>query len=398
MKVLLIDVNCKGSSTGKIVYDLYTSLRSDGHDVGVCYGRGNIVNEENIFKFGLDWETKLHGFLARLTGLNGYFSYFSTKRLLNFIEEFNPDVVHIHELHAYFVNFRPLLKYLKSKGIKVVWTFHCEYMYTGKCGHANECENWKQSCGNCPAVKGYPKSLYFDFTKKMFKDKKELLCNMDFTVVTPSKWLADRVKSSFLCNKKITIIHNGIETNTIFYPRAKADVDLLKRKYNFTNKRIILSVAPNIMSDSKGGKTVLGISKCFADENIQFVLVGADENKNVGDNVTLIKRTANQDELALWYSAADLFLICSKKETFSMTCAEAMCCGTLIAGLNSGAPETIFSQPYAMFCSPDKIENLKGLIRKQLDSNFDKQVIAKIGKELYSKENMYKNYLELYEG
>ncbi len=198
MKVLLIDVNCKKSSTGKIVYDLYQRLKDNGHEVAICYGRGDIVEGDNIFKFGIDLETNIHAGLARLIGLNGYFSPISTNRLIGFIDEFNPDVVHIHELHAYFVNFKPLLSYLERKKVKVIWTFHCEYMYTGKCGHAYECEHWKSECGQCPAIKEYPKSLFFDFTKKMFQDKKSSLLNMDFTIVTPSNWLAERVKMSFL--------------------------------------------------------------------------------------------------------------------------------------------------------------------------------------------------------
>ena len=187
MKVLLIDVNCKYSSTGKIVYDLFRKLKVEGHEAAVCYGRGEVIREEGIYKFGLDWETRIHAGLARITGLNGYFSPISTKRLIRFIEKFQPDVIHIHELHAYFVNLKPLINYIKLKKIKVVWTFHCEYMYTGKCGHAYECLNFQKGCGDCPAVKDYPKSLFFDKTRKMLKDKKELLGDLDFTIVTPSQ-------------------------------------------------------------------------------------------------------------------------------------------------------------------------------------------------------------------
>ena len=109
MKVLLIDVNCKDSSTGRIVYDMYTSINSSGNIAAVCYGRGRELAEPNIIKFGLDWETALHAILTRITGYTGCFSYFSTRRLMKFIREFRPDVVHIHELHAYFVNTKPLL-------------------------------------------------------------------------------------------------------------------------------------------------------------------------------------------------------------------------------------------------------------------------------------------------
>ena len=174
MRVLLIDVNCKNSSTGKIVYDLYTYLNDHGNIATVCYGRGPKLHEKNIYKFGIDIETYLHAFLARITGYNGCFSYYSTKRLINYIEKFKPDMIHIHELHAYFVNIGTLINYIKKKQIPVVWTFHCEYMYTGKCGHAYDCENLKVECDNCPMLSKNPKSIFFDRTKEMFNFKKKL--------------------------------------------------------------------------------------------------------------------------------------------------------------------------------------------------------------------------------
>ncbi len=396
MRVLLIDVNCKKGSTGKIVYDLYQQLKADGHEAAICYGRGEPIVGENIFKFGLDWETNIHAGLARLTGLNGYFSPLSTKRLIRFIESFKPDVVHIHELHAYFVNHKPLLTYLQKKQIKVVWTFHCEYMYTGKCGHAYECEKWKTECGNCPAVRDYPKSLYLDFTRKMFRDKKRLLENMDFTIVTPSKWLADRVRMSFLKSKEIIVIHNGIETETVFYPREQADIDELKGRYGLDGKKIVLSVAPNIMDERKGGKTVLEVSNRFIGEPVHFVLVGAEQDKTIDDNVTLIKQTANQDELALWYSAADVFLICSKRETFSMTCAEALCCGTPVAGLKSGAPETVFKEPYAVFVESRDVFQLKSVLTNRLSHSINSCDVRNYGVNNFSKGQMFFSYLAVY--
>ena len=271
-RVLLIDVNCKGSSTGKIVYDLYTNLRADGRTAAICYGRGKNIEEENIYKFGLDWETNIHAGLSRITGYNGYFSYFSTRRLINYIEQFKPDLIHIHELHAYFVNIKPLIEYIKSRNIPVVWTFHCEYMYTGKCGHAYECKNYQNKCGNCPAVKEYPKSLWLDKTRQMLDMKKNLLGNWNFTIVTPSQWLADRVNTSFLKDKEIRVIHNGIDTN-VFHP---VDANDLKKELNIPdNSKIVLAVAPDIMSERKGGQWVLKLAEKMKNENVFFVLVGA---------------------------------------------------------------------------------------------------------------------------
>lgn len=395
MKVLLIDVNCKKSSTGKIVYDLYQRLRDDGNEAAICYGRGNIVEGENIFKFGIDLETIFHAGLARITGLNGYYSYFSTKRLIRFVEEYDPDVIHIHELHAYFVNIKQFLRYLKKKGKKIVWTFHCEYMYTGKCGHAYDCQNWKRGCGKCPAIREYPKSFGIDFTKKMLRDKKECLNDMDFTIVTPSNWLANRVKESFLRNKKIVTIHNGIDSSNMFYPRTADEISKFKSINGLENKKIVLSVAPDIMSESKGGQTVLRISEYFKKENVQFVLVGANESKIIGSNVRLIQRTANQDELAYWYSAADVFLICSKRENFPTTCLEALCCGTPIVGIDSGGTKETAPVPYGSFCKPGDINGLVQALDTYLNQNKSDDIFV-FGRKQYNKDKMYSAYLELY--
>lgn len=270
-RVLLIDVNCKNSSTGKIVYDLYQNIRAVGREAAICYGRGPFIKEENIFKFGIDFETKIHAGLARLTGYNGCFSPISTKRLIEYIDTYQPDLIHIHELHAYFVNIKELIEHIKKKHIPVVWTFHCEYMYTGKCGHAYDCTKFQQGCGGCPAVKDYPKSIFFDKTKQMFAMKKKLLSDWDFTIVTPSRWLSERVRLSFLKDKRIRVIHNGIDTN-VFKPVSATD---LRKKLGIPDRNnVVLALAPNILSEQKGGKWVLKLAEEMTNVENTFVLVG----------------------------------------------------------------------------------------------------------------------------
>lgn len=394
MRVLLIDVNCKNSSTGKIVYDLYQGLKANGHVAAVCYGRGPLIEEENIYKFGLDWETNIHAGLARLTGLNGCFSPLSTRRLIAFMEKFKPDVVHVHELHAYFVNIAPVITYLKKKKIKVIWTFHCEYMYTGKCGYAYDCDKWKTTCGGCPSVQDYPKSLFFDFTKRMFEKKKALLSDFDFTIVTPSQWLANRVKQSFLADKPIVVIHNGIDNENVFYPR---DTTKLRKQYNFGDKKVILSVAPNIMDERKGGKWVLELSKKEELADCRFVLVGADETKQVAQNVLMVKRTTSQDELAQWYSLASCFIICSKRENFPTTCIESFSCGTPVVGFDVGGTKETVPEPYGMFVEYGNLDLLKHILKESLNKNYNRTVIATEAVALFSKEKMYRQYIDLYQ-
>lgn len=394
MKILLLDVNYKSGSTGKIVYDLKQELEKEGHEVLACYGRGKKVEEKSVMKFAYDFETLIHAFFSRLTGLMGYFSYFSTRRLIKEIEKFEPDVVHIHETHSYFMNHLPLIEYLKKKNIKTVWTFHCEYMYTGNCGYAYDCNKWKNICKNCPDIKRYPKSLFFDFSYKMFLDKKRAFENFNnLTIVTPSKWLKDRTKESFLKNKRVEVIHNGINTE-VFKPK---DFTHLITKHNIGNKKVILSVAPDIMSDRKGGKWVVKLAEQCINLDYIFILIGVkDLNEKFPNNVIALGRTENQIELAEYYSLADIFLICSEKETFSMTCAEAISCGTPVIGFKSGAPETIFTE--AIFVDYGDIKELKKQLEKFLNDQefFYDRRISQEGIKKYSKNKMFKNYLNIY--
>lgn len=393
MRVLLIDVNCKNSSTGKIVYSLYQNLKKEGHEAAICYGRGDKIDEKNIYKFGINWETYIHAGLARITGLNGYFSFFSTQRLIEYIEMYKPDVIHIHELHAYFVNIFQLLKYLHEKRIPIIWTFHCEYMYTGKCGHSNECEKWKTECKKCPRLKEYPKSIGLDFTSKMFSDKKKYLNLLNFKIVTPSTWLESRVKNSFLCNKNVAVIHNGIDTEKIFRPK---DIQDLKKKYNLLDKRIILSVVPNITDSAKGGKFVLELSKKMNKASYYFIIVGAEKTIQYSDNVLIVEKTKNQLELSKWYSMADCFVICSERENFPTTCLEAFACGNPVVGFDTGGAKETVPSPYGQFVEYGDLEKMKEKIEEQIEKKYSKEYLYEIAKKLYSQEMMYENYKKEY--
>lgn len=397
MRILYIDINCKNSSTGKIVYDLYTAAKADGHEAAVCYGRGAQIKDENIFKFGLDWETFLHAGLTRLTGLTGCWSFFSTRRLLRFIGDFHPDVIHLHEPHAYFVNLRPLFQYIHDKDIPLVYTFHCEFAYTGKCGYAYECERWKTGCGHCPHLHEYPKALFFDFTAHMFQQKRALLTALSRLVITaPSQWLADRAKQSFLSGKDIRVVHNGIDTENVFHP---CDTKHLRELHNLSaDEKVILAVAPNLMEARKGGRWVLKLAEAMADKKLRFILIGVEDlNESFPSNVVALGRTKNQQVLAEYYSLADCFVICSEKETFSLTCAESLCCGTPIAGFCSGAPETIFLPPMAKFVPYGSLTALEQAIQTLLNSPQNRDSLAQKSAMQFSSKNMYQNYQRIYQ-
>lgn len=395
MKILLINSVCQSGSTGKIAYDLCALSRADGHQAVVCYGRGRALQDPCAFKFGLDWETYLHAALTRLTGWTGCFSYFSTKRLLKFVEEFEPDVVHIHELHAYFVNLKPLLQYLAAHHIPVVQTLHCEFTYTGKCGYAYECLHWKDACGRCPNLKDYPKSLCFDHTTAMLQAKKELFGALEnLVVVAPSHWLADRARQSFLSGCDIQTIPNGIDAENIFYPQ---EFGHLKQRHGLTDEKVVLAVAAGLMTRRKGGQWVIALAQRLLNRNIKVMMIGVDSlDVQVPANVILIGRTENQRELAAYYSMADCFVICSEQENFPTTCLEAFCCGTPVAGFDVGGIAETVPAPYGAFVPYGDIDALQQAVLTLLKQQFSEPVCKK-AQELYSKNTMYRRYEERYQ-
>ena len=396
MKVLLIDVNCKNSSTGQIVYNIYSYLNNNGIEAAVCYGRGAKIKENNIFKFGLDLETWFHAMMTRLTGYMGYFSFFSTKRLIKFIKKFKPDIVHLHEIHSYFVNVNTLLSFLKKNNIKTILTLHCEFFYTGKCGHSFDCEKWKTQCTKCPRKKDYPKSLFFDKTRFMFNQKKRLLQDFPNLIVTaPSQWLADRAKQSFLKNRKIVCIPNGIDIN-IFCPQDASDI---RRELDIKqDEKVVLSVAPHIMNKSKGGKYVLEIAEKLQNEPMKFILVGADGiQKEEQGNIIKFGPIYDKSRLAKLYSLADMFLICSQKENFPTTCLEAQCCGTPIYGFDTGGTKETSIYEENRFVDYEDVNSLVKIIAAvPLKNDKVSATISELAKQKYGNKAMSTSYIALY--
>jgi len=391
VKFLQINSVCKSGSTGKIAYDLHTYLLAAGHESAIAYGRGGTVDDIHVYRFASVWEVYAHAALTRLTGWTGCFSPVATRKLLRFIDRFAPDVVHIHELHAYFVNIAPVMEYLKRNNIKTIWTFHCEFMYTGKCGYTYDCNAWQKECGHCPSVKDYPASLWFDHTKAMFRKKKRLFEGFDqLAIITPSNWLANRVRQSFLGYKQITVIPNGIDTN-IFQP---SDISALRLKY--TVQKAVVHVTPNFENSRKGGRHVLELALRMPD--VSFFIVG--NNKPVYDlptNVHAVGRTENQSQLAEWYSFADVSIIASERENLPTICLESLCCGTPIVGFEGGGTAETAPDGYGVFVPYPDIVALEKALRRAMGGELrSKADCAAFGKARYAKEEMARRYMELY--
>jgi glycosyltransferase involved in cell wall biosynthesis len=398
MRILQVNVVYKSGSTGKIVYDIHSQLLRDGHESIVCYGRGRPLDEASVYKISPEWEGKLQAFYSRISGYAYTGSVYSTYKLIKNIENMKPDIVHLHCLNGNFLNIYKILNYLKLHNIKTVLTLHAEFMYTAGCGYSLECEKWKTGCGGCPQLKdGRPLSWFFDRTAKEWHLMKNAFRGFDnITIVPVSQWLCDRAKQSpFLKEKQFVVIGNGIDTLRIFRPTNYSD---LKIKHGLNKEKIILHVTQSFANSIKGGKYIIELAKKLRNDKIKIIIVGYDcYGIELPLNIIPIKYTQNQKELAQYYSMADVTVLTSKKETYSMICAESLSCGTPVVGFKAGAPELISLKEYSEFVEYGDTDSLEKAIKYWMNKKSKiKEMLSSISKAYYSKETMYKKYLKIY--
>ncbi len=396
MKVLQVNCVYKKGSTGKIVHDIHTELKASGIESVVCYGRGAKIKEHGVYKTCSELYSKLNNFLSRITGIMYGGCFFSTNKLIRIIKKEKPDVVHLHCLNGYFVNIYRLVSWLKKSGIKTVLTLHAEFMHTANCGHAYGCEKWKTGCGKCPVFKKETKSILFDRTATSWRRMKKAFDGFDNLIVTSvSPWLMERAKMSpILVDKKHVVIMNGLDTN-VFYPR---NIQRLKEKHCITDEKIVFHATPyfsDAQNHLKGGCYILELAKRLG--NVKFFIAGPyDISGEIPSNVILLGRISDQNELAEYYSLADVTVIASKRETFSMICAESLCCGTPVVGFKAGGPEMISISEFSNFVEYGNIYSLSETLKTFLETNLKTEEISEIAHKKYSKNKMVYEYVLLY--
>ena len=341
MKVLMINSVCGIRSTGRICTDLAKVLEEQGHTVKIAYGREIVPKEFEKYavRIGTNLDVYFHVLQSRLFDNSGFCSTSATKKFIKWVREYNPDVIHLHNLHGYYINIEVLFKYLKEefKG-KIIWTLHDCWAFTGHCAYFDyvNCSKWKNECCNCPAIKDYPKS-HVDNVKRNFKKKEELFTGLNnLIIVTPSKWLSDEVNKSFLKNYPVQVIHNGIDTN-VFKP-TKSNI---KEKYNIKNKKIVLGVS-SVWDRRKGLEYMVDLSRTL-DETYIVVVIGITkkQQKNLPPNMLGILHTNSIKELVEWYSAAEVFVNPTLEDNYPTTNLEAISCGTPVITFDTGgSPES----------------------------------------------------------
>ncbi len=392
MKVIQINCVYNYGSTGRIVKNLHDGLLAGGHESIVLYGRGAVSSDPNIIKTSSEFGAKVHSALARLFGGEFAYSRFATAKAIKILKREKPDAVHLHCLNGNFINVYKLLEYLKKNNIKTVLTLHAEIMHTAGCEHAVDCEKWKSECHNCPKIKGKLSRFWRDDARRYYRKMKRAAEGFkDLTVVGVSRWLTDRAaQSPIFEGARFATVHNGVDT-AVFRPSPS---DLKKDLGIADDKKIILHVTPDFRhAVIKGSRYVTALASEMPDH--QFIIVGGGtDGADLPENILAVGRTESPAELARYYSAADATLLTSIRETYSMVCAESLCCGTPVAGFFAGGPESICLPEHSAFCEQGDLKTLKANILTL--ANREKTDFTSLAEKEYSATAMYENYLELY--
>lgn len=402
MKILQINAFYGFGSTGRIVKQLDNRITAENYDSYICYGRDVSINSyesKNIFKVGTKRDYIVHKLTTHILGYQNLSSVRATEKLVRYIEQIKPDIIHLHILHGHYLNIRVLFNYIRKKDIPVVWTFHDCWAFTGHCGYFFDvcCDKWKDGCELCPLKKSYPRSMFFDRSREQWLEKKELYSQyQNLHIVTVSKWLEKLVIDSFLRDRDIRTIYNGVDCS-IFYPRNS--YGKVRNRLGLNNEKIILGVASG-WTERKGIADFIEIASKIS-EDTRIVLVGKTPEKMVlPKNVIKYGSVSNQDELAEIYSAAEVFVNPSRQESFGLTTAEAMACGTpAIVYDVTASPEIVGIDEASGACARaydvlDLFDKVKTYIKEKREPNY--YAIRRIN-DIFSKDKCLNQYIELYE-
>ena len=391
MKVVQINATCGIGSTGKICVGISQVLTEHNIENYILYS-----NRSNGYKYGIPCSNesyiKVQALKARIMGNYGFNSKSATRKMIEELERIKPNLVHIHNIHGHDCNLGMLFKYLKSKKIKIVWTFHDCWAFTAYCPHFTmvKCDEWKTQCSQCVQKKEY--TWIFDRSSYVYHKKKELLQGLNLTIVTPSRWLADLVKQSFLKEYDIEVINNGIDIE-IFNPVASK----FREKHNLEDKRIILGVSFD-WSFKKGMDVFLELSKRLPSDYV-VVLVGTNDevDQKLPENILSIHRTQSQQELAEIYSAADVFINPTREDTYPTVNMEAIACGTPVITFNTGGSPEMIDETCGSIINCDDIDAFeKEILRICTEDVYKKEECVKKATRFEQKER-FKEYLDLYE-
>jgi len=396
MKVLQINVVCGVGSTGRIATDLYKVLEEQGHECVIAYGRGDAPSDIKSIKIGSNFDNYAHVLKTRVLDKHGFGSIKATKEFIKKIANYNPDIIHLHNIHGYYLNIEILFQYLKKANIPIVWTLHDCWTFTGHCSHFDSigCVKWKYGCRRCEQKREYPASILLNNSKSNYIKKKDLFtCIENVKIVAPSKWLESIVRESFLSKYPLSVINNGIDLK-IFKPTQSN----FREKYKVENKFIILGVA-HVWKETKGLKYLIQLSSQL-DSNYKIVVVGVTEKQKyqLPDSIIGIGRTDKTDELAEIYSAADVFVNPTVEEVMGIVNVESLACGTPVITFNTGGSAECIDESCGFVAEKGNIDDIIKFI-KEIKSNkkeFYYQNCIDRANVYYDKNKKSNEYINVY--
>ncbi|HAQ71100.1 MAG TPA: glycosyl transferase [Flavobacteriales bacterium] len=386
-------------STGRICQGIGLQAQENGWDNHIVFGRKSNSTDLNTYDIGSTFSFIQHLGASLLFDAHGKGSRNSTLKLCNWLDEIKPDVVHLHNVHGYYLHVPSIVSYLREKKISVVWTLHDCWSFTGHCSYYSDinCEKWKTECHKCPKTKNYPKSLFIDNSSHNYRWKKKLFSNWEqLEIVTVSKWLEHEVRKGFLKAENIRTIYNGVDKN-IFHPSH--DLTRINKKFDLEQKFVALAAA-TAWSETKGLKDYIKLASYLREDEV-IVLIGLDLNtiKNLPKGIIGLHRTENQTELAEWYTRANVVLNLSTQETFGMTSIEGFACGTPSIVYNTTASPELVDEGTGVVIEPHDLDavydNMVKIKNNQLAITKEK-CLARVENNFDSKKQFNK-YIELYE-
>ena len=347
MKLLEINV-CSGcKSTGRIASDIAKEFIAKGdNDAVIAYGRGYVDSGIKTYKICSQNEVRFDALKTRVFDNAGFNNKKATERFIDWVRTYDPDIIHLHNIHGYYINVEVLFNYLRTCNKKIIWTLHDCWAFTGHCAHFDYigCEKWKDKCYDCPQKKEYPASWVFDSSTVNYERKKALFTGIpNMLIVTPSRWLIELVEESFLNEYPKYLIHNGIDLEA--FHNTPSD---LRERYGLNDKRIILGVASK-WSARKGLDDFIKLSDLILEE-FQIVLIGLNEKQiqKCPPNVLGIRGTNSRKELTAWYSTADVFVNATYEDNYPTVNLEAQACGTPVITYQTGGSVESVPEDYVV--------------------------------------------------
>lgn len=387
--LLQINVTANWGSTGKIAEQIGQCAIAHGWDSYIAYGRWYNPSQSHLIKIGDKLNMYQHYAEQRIFDNEGLCSRRATKEFIKRIDEIKPNVIQLHNIHDHYLNYRLLFEYLNKTDIKVVWTFHDCWAFTGHCFHfiTKGCERWKSGCFDCPLQHEYPKTL-FDRSRKNYTMKKNLFgANNNLTIIACSEWIANFVRQSFLRDKPIYVINNGVDLNVF---KDSESFDTNKKSFH------VLAVS-NVWNKDKGFDDILKLREIFSNEyEITIVGVTKQQLNSLPQGIVGIERTQNVHELVALYSKADVFINPTYADNFPTVNLEALACGTPVITYRTGGSPEALDEKTGVVVEQGDINGLAVAIQKMKENPFFSADCRKRAEDYFEKDKCFEKYIELY--